>query len=40
MKHVVDGVAYYNWWSWNHPQRIDKGTGKLGNKRPYRPQHY
>ena len=27
-----DGDANYNWCTWNNPQRLVKGTGRLGNK--------
>ena len=33
MKHEIDGDTNYGWCTWNNHQRINKGTGKLGNKR-------
>ena len=33
MEHDSDGDTSCNWCTWNNPQRIDKGTGRLGNKR-------
>ena len=34
MEREGDGYTSYNWCSWNKPQRISKGTGRLGNKKP------
>ena len=28
-----DCDAYYNWYTWNNPQMVSKGTEKLANKR-------
>ena len=33
MEHEGDGVTNCNWCTWNNPQRIRNGTGRLGNKR-------
>ena len=33
MEHQGDGDINCNWCTWNNPQRIDKGTGRLGKKR-------
>ena len=33
MEHEGVGDINCNWSTWNNPQRIDKGTGGLGNKR-------
>ena len=33
MEHEGDGDTSCNWSTWNNPQRIGKGTGRLGNKR-------
>ena len=32
-KYEIDGNTNCNWCTWNNPQRIDKGTGGVGNKR-------
>ena len=32
MEHDGDVDTNYNWCTWNNPQRIGKGTAKLGNK--------
>ena len=32
MEHEVDGDTSCNWYAQNNPERIGKGTGKLGNK--------
>ena len=33
MEHEGDGDTNCNWCTWNNPQRIGKGTGRLGNNR-------
>ena len=33
MEHESDGDTNYNWYTWNNPQMIGKGTGRLENKR-------
>ena len=33
MEHDGDGDTNFNWCTWNNPQRIDKGTKRVGNKR-------
>ena len=33
MKHEDDGGTSCNWCTWNNPQRIAKGTTRVGNKR-------
>ena len=33
MVHNCDGDTNCGWCTWNNPQRIGKGTGRLGNKR-------
>ena len=33
MEHEDDSNTNCNWCSWSNPQRIGKGTGRLGNKR-------
>ena len=33
MEHECDGDTSCTWRTWNYPQRIFKGTGRLGNKR-------
>ena len=33
MEHESDGDTNYKWCTWNNPQMIGKGTGRLGNKR-------
>ena len=33
MGHVGDGDISCNWSAWNDPQRLSKGTRRLGNKR-------
>ena len=33
MEHIGDSDTNSNWCTWNNPQRIDKGTGRLENKR-------
>ena len=48
MEHESDGDTSCGWDTWNNPQRIAKGMGKLGNKRisqdhksrPSRQQNY
>ena len=30
-KHEDDGDTNCNWWTWNNPQMIGKGTGRLIN---------
>ena len=32
LEHEGDNDTNYNWCTWNDPQRIGKGTGRLGNK--------
>ena len=34
MEHEGDSDTDRNWCTWNNLQRIGKGTGRLGNKRP------
>ena len=36
MEHESDGDTNYYWCTWNNPQRFDKGTARLGNKRKSR----
>ena len=36
MEHESNGDTNCNWCTWNNPQRIGKGTEKLGNKRTRR----
>ena len=31
MEHEDNGDTNCNWCTWKNPQRIDKGTGRLGN---------
>ena len=33
MEHEGDGDTNCNWCTWNNPERIGKGTGRVGNKR-------
>ena len=33
MEHEGDGFTNCNWCNWNNHQKIDKGTGRLGNKK-------
>ena len=33
MEHESDSDINFNWCTWNNPQRIDKGSEILGNKR-------
>ena len=33
MKHESDGDTNCNWWTWNNPQNIGKGTEWLRNQR-------
>ena len=33
MEHESDGDDNYNWCTWNNPQRIGTGTGRLRNQR-------
>ena len=33
IEHEGDSDPNGNWYIWNNPQRIGKGTGRLGNKR-------
>ena len=32
VEYESDGYTNCNWYSWYNHQRIDKGTGRLGNK--------
>ena len=32
VEHKEDGDTNYVWCTWNNPQRIGKGVGRLGNK--------
>ena len=34
MEHESDSDNNCGQCAWNNPQRIDKGTGRLGNKKP------
>ena len=38
MKDEGDGDTTCNWYTWNNPQTIGEGTGRLGNKRACRNQ--
>ena len=33
MEHDGDGDASCDWCAWSNPQKIGKGTGRLGNKK-------
>ena len=36
MEHEGDGDTNCGWCTWDNPQMIDKGAGRLGNKRTRR----
>ena len=33
MEHEGDGDTNCNWYTWNNPQMIGKGAGRVGNQR-------